>query len=110
MSVATRNRRCGSEGKDMSLNDEVTAVQRCLDDLGRALARLESHLGSGDLELRRVRTDAAHLRESVTLLRNVHPVQRPPEETVPVPDTPYDASLWKGADEEGLGASDRHAP
>ncbi|MGW1071347.1 hypothetical protein [Streptomyces sp. NPDC002537] len=94
----------------MSLNDEVTAVQRCLDDLGRALARLEPLLGSRDLELRRVRTDAAHLRESVTLLREAHPVARPPAEPVQVPDTPYDAALWKDADEEGLGARDRHAP
>ncbi|WP_424889965.1 hypothetical protein [Streptomyces sp. XH2] len=94
----------------MSLQDEVTAVQRCLDDLGRALARLEKHLGSQDLELRRVRTDAAHLRESVTLLRSVHPGDRLPPETVPVPDAPYDASLWKDVDDEGLGARDRHAP
>ncbi|MBB5117219.1 hypothetical protein AF335_25615 [Streptomyces eurocidicus] len=94
----------------MSLNDEVTAVQRCLDDLGRALTRLESHLGNRDLELRRVRTDAAHLRESITLLRDVHPAERPRPETVPIPDAPYDASLWKDADEEGLGARDRRAP
>lgn len=94
----------------MSLNDEVTAVQRCLDDLGRALNCLESHLGNRDLELRRIRTDAAHLRESITLLRDVHPAETPRPETVPVPDTPYDASLWKDADEEGLGARDRRAP
>ncbi|MEU3754393.1 hypothetical protein AB0H17_16750 [Streptomyces olivoreticuli] len=94
----------------MSLNDEVTAVQRCLDDLGRALARLEPLLGARDLELRRVRTDAAHLRESVTLLRTAHPADQPRPEPVPVPDAPYDASLWKDADEEGLGARDRHAP
>ncbi|MEU5422191.1 hypothetical protein ACFY1P_02555 [Streptomyces sp. NPDC001407] len=94
----------------MSLNDEVTAVQRCLDDLGRALARLEPLLGARDLELRRVRTDAAHLRESVTLLRSAHAPDTPRAEPVPVPDAPYDASLWKDADEEGLGARDRHAP
>ncbi|CAM5419303.1 hypothetical protein [Streptomyces abikoensis] len=94
----------------MSLQDEVTAVQRCLDDLGRALARLEKHLGSRDLELRRVRTDAAHLRESVTLLRDVHPAAQPRLETVHVPDTPYDASLWKDVDDEGVGARDRRAP
>ncbi|MEV6669488.1 hypothetical protein [Streptomyces sp. NPDC051162] len=94
----------------MSLNDEVTAVQRCLDDLGRALARLEPLLGARDLELRRVRTDAAHLRESVTLLRSAHSPEAPRPEPVPVPDAPYDASLWKDADEEGLGARDRHAP
>ncbi|MEU5430488.1 hypothetical protein AB0H73_33490 [Streptomyces olivoreticuli] len=94
----------------MSLNDEVTAVQRCLDDLGRALARLEPLLGARDLELRRVRTDAAHLRESVTLLRSAHPTDQPRPEPVQVPDAPYDASLWKDADEEGLGAHDRHAP
>ncbi|MCC3771387.1 hypothetical protein [Streptomyces sp. UNOC14_S4] len=95
----------------MSLNDEVTAVQRCLDDLGQALARLEKHLGERNLELRRVRTDAAHLRESVELLREAHrPAAEPPAEPVEIPEAPYDPALWKDADDEGLGARDRHAP
>src|SRR5690606_8892158 len=53
----------------MSVHDELTSVQRCLDDLMRSVGRLEKQLGSGGLEMRRVRTDTDHLRESVALLR-----------------------------------------
>src|ERR1044072_3274870 len=52
----------------MSLNDDLTAVQRCLDDLVRSVTRLEDRVGAGGLEIRRVRTDADHLREKLALL------------------------------------------
>ncbi|MEW2162498.1 hypothetical protein AB0912_05805 [Streptomyces sp. NPDC007084] len=52
----------------MSVHDDLTSVQRCLDDLQRSVRRLEQHMGTG-LEMRRVRADADHLRESVALLR-----------------------------------------
>ncbi|WP_415951166.1 hypothetical protein [Streptomyces sp. KLOTTS4A1] len=96
----------------MSLRDELTAAQRCLEDLNRAIARLEQQVSPG-LDIRRVHTDAEHLRDSLTLLREAaapgtSPQQRP--EMVGVPDAPYDRSLWADADDEGLGASDRHAP
>ncbi|MEV5242187.1 hypothetical protein AB0K89_24245 [Streptomyces cinnamoneus] len=94
----------------MSVKEELTAVQRCLDDLDRAIGRLEKHLGKGALDVRRLRTDAGHLRESVALLRAGAPADPPHAgrpgltQMVPVPDTPYDASLWAGAEEEGLGS------
>ncbi|MGW6138333.1 hypothetical protein ACWFRM_09445 [Streptomyces sp. NPDC055144] len=95
----------------MSLNDDLTAAERCLDELCRTVGRLERQLDGG-LDVRRVRTDADHLRESVALLRAAAaappPTRRP--ELVPVPDTPYDSSLWTDSDDEGLGARDRHAP
>ncbi|MEV4443350.1 hypothetical protein AB0K09_31015 [Streptomyces sp. NPDC049577] len=98
----------------MSLTDDLTSIQRCLDELDRALGRLEPRLGrSNGLELRRVRTDASHLRESLALLRESAPPERSREPSlpvVPVPDAPYDASLWQGADDEGLGSCDRRAP
>ncbi|MCX3061024.1 hypothetical protein [Streptomyces beihaiensis] len=102
----------------MSLDDDLTAVQRCLDELARAVKRIEPRLcgPGGGPDLRRVRADTAHLRESVALLcETAAPAvgrQRGPE-VVPVPDTPYDSSLWTGAeglDDEGLGAHGRHAP
>lgn len=96
----------------MSVQDDLTAVQRCLDDLARSVGRLEQQLGTGGLEMRRVRTDADHLRESVALLREsaASPdAQRRPE-LVSIPDTPYDDSLWIDTDDEGLGARDRRAP
>ncbi|MEV6593339.1 hypothetical protein [Streptomyces acidicola] len=96
----------------MSVHDELTSVQRCLDDLFRSLGRLEQHVDSGGLEMRRVRADADHLRESVALLRDAAPglgqTRRP--ELVSIPDTPYDSTLWTDSDDEGLGARDRHAP
>jgi hypothetical protein len=106
-----------------SLHDELTAAQRCLDDLTRAVDRLEQHLGSG-LEVRRVRSDAEHLRESLALLRAATSAApagaaastaptgttsaRP--EMVTIPDKPYDHGLWSDVDDEGVGAKDRRAP
>ncbi|MDG4863021.1 hypothetical protein P8605_33275 [Streptomyces sp. T-3] len=95
----------------MSLQDDLTAVQRCLDDLARCVGKLEQQVGPG-LDIRRVRTDADHLRESVALLREAAPAQVPKQrpDMVTIPDTPYDRSLWTDSDDEGLGARDRRAP
>ncbi|AVH56729.1 MULTISPECIES: hypothetical protein [Streptomyces] len=96
----------------MSVQDDLMTVQRCLDDLSRSVSRLEQEIGSGGIDIRRVRTDADHLRESVALLRETAPrvtsSGRP--DLVPIPDTPYDDTLWTDSDDEGLGARDRHAP
>jgi len=96
----------------MSVQDDLTAVQRCLDDLARSVGRLEKQLGSGGLDMRRVRADADHLRESVALLREATSTPSAPRkpELVTIPDTPYDPALWIDTDDEGLGARDRHAP
>ncbi|POX53077.1 hypothetical protein [Streptomyces sp. Ru72] len=96
----------------MSVQEELTSVQRCLDDLCRSVGRLERQMGSGGLDIRRVRTDTDHLRESVALLREAASaagaLRRP--DLVAIPDTPYDTTLWTDSDDEGLGARDRHAP
>ncbi|MFJ3822498.1 hypothetical protein [Streptomyces nodosus] len=95
----------------MSVYDELTSVQRCLDDLYRSLGRLEQQMGGGGLDTRRVRVDADHLRDSVALLRDSASdaaARRP--DLVTISDTPYDAALWTDSDDEGLGARDRHAP
>ncbi|MFF3657472.1 hypothetical protein [Streptomyces olivochromogenes] len=96
----------------MSVHDDLTSVQRCIDDLVRSVGRLEQQFGGGGLEMRRVRADADHLRESVALLRESAPGLAPPRrpDLVSIPDTPYDSSLWTDSDDEGLGAHDRHAP
>ncbi|MBD0843339.1 MULTISPECIES: hypothetical protein [unclassified Streptomyces] len=96
----------------MSVNDDLTSVQRCLDDLHRSVSRLEQQLGTGGLDIRRVRTDCDHLRESVALLRTAAAASAPQKrpDLVTIPDTPYDDSLWIDTDDEGLGARDRHAP
>lgn len=96
----------------MSVHDDLTSVQRCLDDLFRSVGRLEQQLGGGGLEIRRVRTDADHLRESVALLRQAAatPAAQQRSDLVTISDTPYDISLWTDSDDEGLGARDRRAP
>ena len=96
----------------MSVHDDLIAVQRYLDDLARSVGRLEKQLGTAGLEMRRVRTDANHLRESVALLREAAASPSAPRkpELVTIPDTPYDDSLWIDTDDEGLGARDRRAP
>lgn len=95
----------------MSLHDELTAVQRCLDELARSVGRLEQVSDRG-LEIRRVRSDTDHLRESVALLRASLPAAPavPRTDLVNIPDAPYDSTLWTDVDDEGLGARDRHAP
>ncbi|MEU1008849.1 hypothetical protein [Streptomyces sp. NPDC005890] len=96
----------------MSVHDDINAVQRCLDDLHRSLGRLEHQLGSSGLEIRRVRLDADHLRESVALLREAAaaPIASHRPDLVTISDAPYDISLWTDTDDEGLGARDRRAP
>ncbi|BAC70890.1 MULTISPECIES: hypothetical protein [Streptomyces] len=95
----------------MSVHEDLTSVQRCLDDLARSVGRLEQQLGAG-LEMRRVRADADHLRESLALLREAAAEPAAPRrpDLLAIPDTPYDKSLWTDSDDEGLGARDRHAP
>ncbi|MER5883457.1 hypothetical protein ABT160_06475 [Streptomyces sp. NPDC001941] len=75
----------------MSVQDDLTAVKRCLDDLVRTVGRLE---------------------QSLARQRDGAPADSPPgrPDLVTIPDAPYDRSLWADADDEGLGASDRHAP
>lgn len=106
----------------MALQDDLTAVQRSVDDIVRTIGKLEQQVGMGaegtkgvaGIDVRRVRTDADHLRESVALLRAAAPSpggapkERP--DLISIPDKPYDSSLWTDSDDEGLGASDRHAP
>ncbi|MET9295227.1 hypothetical protein [Streptomyces sp. NPDC003077] len=117
----------------MSLHDELTTAQRHLDELVRSVDRVAQRFDGG-LHIRRVRSDMDHLREDLALLREAaagaprgrsgDPASRlasapgagapassgPGPEMVTIPDTPYDASLWVDAEDEGLGARDRRAP
>lgn len=76
----------------MSLQDDLTAVRRCLDELVRTVGQLE---------------------RSVARLREAPSAPPPRDDLVTIPDAPYDSSLWTAAghcDDEGLGVRDRHAP
>ncbi|MDH6516737.1 regulator of replication initiation timing [Streptomyces sp. SAI-208] len=96
----------------MSVNDELAAAQRALDEMLRYVKRLEQQLGSSGLEMRRVRIDADRLRESLALLRETDPAlaKARRQDFVPISDAPYDNTLWTDSDDEGLGAHHRHTP
>jgi hypothetical protein len=81
---------------------------RRLEELDRALRAAlppDDHEPHGrDLDVRRVRTDLVHLRESLALLRAAASVPAPRSPAmVDVPDTPYDPAMWRDADDEGIG-------
>ncbi|MCX4964582.1 hypothetical protein OHA98_07045 [Streptomyces sp. NBC_00654] len=78
----------------MSLHQELTDVQHCLDDLVRTVERLERIL--------------ARLREADTADGAGAPDHR--AGMVTINDAPYDATLWTDSDDEGLGVRGRHAP
>ncbi|MFF1836227.1 hypothetical protein ACFVXE_18745 [Streptomyces sp. NPDC058231] len=82
----------------MSLQDELTAVQRCIDELARTVGRLERSL--------------AHLRAAEAA---PHPPGAacgtdPVDGVITITEAPYDATLWTDSDDEGLGVRGRHAP
>ncbi|MCF3174639.1 hypothetical protein BX264_4665 [Streptomyces sp. 2333.5] len=99
----------------MSLKDDLTAVERSLDDLARTVGKLEAQLGKS-LDIRRVRSDTDHLRESLGLLKQSAGAGRPPrpgaatQEMVSISDAPYNSALWTDAQDEGLGSRNGHAP
>jgi hypothetical protein len=76
----------------MSLQDDLTAVRRCLDDLVRTVGRLELSL--------------AQVREGESRPQSAGRA----DDLVIIPDTPYDSALWTDSDDEGLGVRDRRAP
>ncbi|MFJ8208520.1 hypothetical protein [Streptomyces sp. NPDC096033] len=74
----------------MSLQDDLTAVRRNLNELVRSVERLEQDVA----------------RQSPAAA----PKASGPAGMVSVPDTPYDQSKWTDTDDEGLGVRDRRAP
>ncbi|MFF2197627.1 hypothetical protein [Streptomyces sp. NPDC058157] len=74
----------------MSLQDDLTAVRRNLNELVRSVERLEQDVAR--------QSPAAATKPSG------------PSGMVTVPDTPYDQSKWTDTDDEGLGVRDRRAP
>ncbi|MEU8503199.1 hypothetical protein AB0C40_00465 [Streptomyces brevispora] len=82
----------------MSLQDELTAVQHCLDDLVRTVGRLERSL--------------AQLRELGPAPDPLAPDGHadPVDGVITITEAPYDTTLWTDSDDEGLGVRGRHAP
>ncbi|MFI6865135.1 hypothetical protein ACIBKZ_35590 [Streptomyces sp. NPDC050421] len=82
----------------MSLHDELTAVQHCLDELARTVGRLERSL--------------TQLRAADTAPDPLGPAGHaaPVDGIITITEAPYDATLWTDSDDEGLGVPGRHAP
>ncbi|WP_411108256.1 hypothetical protein [Streptomyces sp. c-19] len=77
----------------MSVQDDLAAVKRRLQDLEHTVEELERRVGG---------EPGAPPSPSSSEARA--------EGLVTIPDTPYDSGLWTDTDDEGLGARDRHAP
>lgn len=96
----------------MSVHEELAHARHALDDLVRAVERLQIPRGN-DPDVRRVRVDTDHLREDLDLLRqsmaaeesSADPAQ---PQIVFIPRTPYDPSMWADCEDEGIGS--RHGP
>lgn len=82
----------------MSLHDELTAVQHCLDDLVRTVGRLERTISQLRAE------DSA-----TTEAPGPDAPGGPGPGVITITETPYNAALWTDSDDEGLGVRGRHA-
>lgn len=90
----------------------VAAVQRALGALHDAVGRLSQEYGD-TLGVRRLVSDVGRISDDLAELGPPDPRHGPgpvPDELEEIPDVEYDASMWTGAEHEGFGAPDRHAP
>ncbi|MFF5564479.1 hypothetical protein ACFY7Z_03095 [Streptomyces sp. NPDC012623] len=97
----------------MSLQDEMTAVRRRLDDLVRTVEQLEQNLPRTPGSEPRVAGSEPYTAGSGPRPLGGEPRARATarvEDLVTISDTPYDSALWTDSDDEGLGVRDRRAP
>ncbi len=96
----------------------MTSTTSELADVQRALGQLRSSVGAlharyGDLAVvRRIHNDVDRLDIDVADLATTSPAPEPrhaKDETVVVPDTPYDPDLWRDVDDEGVGGHHPHS-
>lgn len=95
----------------MGVSESRAAVADAIVGLDAALVELRRHYGD-TLGVRRLATDVARLADDLDELGDPLPghTPRPHQPLELVPDEPYDPSMWADAEDEGLGAPDRHAP
>ncbi|CAM00496.1 hypothetical protein A8924_1564 [Saccharopolyspora erythraea NRRL 2338] len=89
-----------------STTTELADLQRALGQLRTSVGALRSRYGDVNA-VRRISNDVERLGIDIAELTSL-PVPRGgagpgAAETVIVPDTPYDSSLWRDADDEGVG-------
>lgn len=90
----------------------IAGVQEAVLQLAQAVDRLRDEYGD-TLGIRRLASDVHRFGADLDELGDPRPGHRPTprfEDLEEIPDREYDASMWSGADQEGFGAPDRHAP
>ncbi|MFC4004627.1 hypothetical protein ACFS2C_24910 [Prauserella oleivorans] len=86
----------------------MSELRRTIGQLRQCVGAVRARYGEGPAVRRlvndvdRLDIDALDLDQAVPV-----PSQSTAAERVPVPDTPYDPSLWDGADDEGVGGYHR---
>lgn len=89
---------------------EMTELRRTLGQLRHCVGSLRARYGDTPAvrrlvnDLERMDIDTADIDGMPTPRQGTVPKQ----ESIVVPDTPYDESLWQGADDEGVGGYQRH--
>lgn len=90
----------------------VEGVREAVRRLAHAVDLLRVAYGD-TLGVRRLTSDVQRLDADLDELGEPQPGHRPPphlEDLEVIPDDEYDASMWSDAEQEGVGAPDRHAP
>jgi len=90
----------------MAQNDAVAATRSALTSLAAAVLRLRSEYGD-TLGVRRLTSDVDRLNADLDELGDPAPGARPPvapTEMIPIPDEPYDESMWHDAQTEAQHA------
>lgn len=95
----------------MGGTDSKAAVDAAVAHLDSAVTDLRRAYGD-TIGVRRLVSDVRRIAEDLTELGGPMPGHVPPpaEPLETIPDAPYDRSMWTDAEDEGLGAPDRHAP
>ncbi|MDP9433949.1 MAG: hypothetical protein M3P93_01600 [Actinomycetota bacterium] len=93
----------------MALQQDVAAARQAVKNLESACAAIYAHFGSG-IDVRRLRADVRRLNEDLDLLCGAQRVDPEPVQRQVIEDRDYAADFWRDAEDEGLGATGRHAP
>ncbi|MBO0610394.1 hypothetical protein [Myceligenerans salitolerans] len=84
---------------------EYATLRRSIEQLRRSVAEVRDTFGDGP-QVRRLVNDLERLEidaSDLAAARPARPSATGPQETIYVPDTPEDSTMWSDVDEEGLG-------
>jgi hypothetical protein len=80
---------------------ETAALHHAVEQLAHAVQAIATQAGDVPA-IRRLQNDVERVKIDMGDCAQLHPVA-PMRELEVIPDTPYDESLWRGVDDEGLG-------